>query len=120
MPIRFLACTDAFLAFLMLIVGVTKEKLDNKVFNIIPDRDPVARIDDPAELFQHISCKAPKNDFVGCHFAVRSLCEILYTCGTGIRPALCECVTLFGYPEPEPLSDIDAGPSFAELCGIES
>lgn len=98
--------------------GVTKEKLDNKVFNIIPDRDPVARIDDPAELFQHIACTAPKNDFVGCHFAVRSLCEILYTCGTGIRPALCECVTMFGYPEPQLISKV-GGRTFADACGLD-
>jgi len=96
--------------------GVTEEDLNSKVFNIIPDRDPVARIDDVGELFQHIACKAPKNEFVACHFAVRSLCEIIYTCGTGIRPALCECVTQFGYPEPEQLGNR----SFAEACGLSS
>lgn len=96
--------------------GVTEEKLDKKVFNIIPDRDPVAHIDDVAQLNQHIACTAPKNDFVGCHYGLRSLCEIMHTCGTGIRPALCECVTIYGYPEPRPTGNR----TFAEACPVPS
>lgn len=95
---------------------VTVDKLNKKTFNIIPDRDPVARIDDVADLFQRISCKAPANAFVDCHFALRSLCEILHTCGTQGRPALCECVTNFGYPEPESVD----GSDFKTACGITS
>jgi hypothetical protein len=39
---------------------------------------------------------------VGCHTALRSFCEIAYTCGSLGRPVICECVTQFGYPEPNP------------------
>ena len=96
--------------------GVTVDKLNSKVFNIIPDRDPVAMIDDPAQLFQRISCTADSNNFVDCHTSTRSLCEIIHTCGTGNRPALCECVTDFGYPEPIPTGNR----TFAEACGVAS
>jgi hypothetical protein len=44
------------------------------------------------------------------------LCEIMHTCGTGIRPALCECVTVYGYPEPRPTGNR----TFAEACPVSS
>jgi hypothetical protein len=46
------------------------------------------------------------------HIDLSSLCEVIYTCGTGKRPALCECVTMFGYPEPKPTGFR----TFAEAC----
>lgn len=90
------------------------EALNSKVFNIIPDRDIVPRLDDVARLFQKIRCTAPVNDFAGCHDGRRSLCEIIHTCGTGIRPALCDCTTEFGYPEPTPKAGVTK--SFNEEC----
>jgi lipase ATG15 len=99
---------------------LTLEALDTWVFNIIPDRDIVPRFDDVARLFQKIRCIAPINDFAGCHDGRRSLCEILHTCGTGIRPALCDCTTEFGYPEPTPKAGVTK--TFKEECAalIES
>jgi len=90
------------------------DTLNSRTFNIIPDRDVVPRIDEPALLNQHIRCFAPVGDFIGCHDGRRSLCEILYSCGSGNRPALCECNTLFDYPEPAPKPG--ANRTFAEAC----
>ncbi len=52
----------------------------------VPDRDPVPRIDDLAENYQRIECRAPANRPYECHLGRRSLCEILYTCGSEGRP----------------------------------
>jgi lipase ATG15 len=93
---------------------VTKEALNTLTFNIVPDRDIVPRLDDIAKLNQHIRCTAPINDFVGCHDGRRSLCEIIFTCGTNLRPALCDCTTEFGYPEPTPKEGVTT--TFAEAC----
>jgi len=79
---------------------VTVENLNTLTFNVIPARDPVAKIDDKARLYQNINCTAAPNNIAGCHAITRSLCEIQYTCGTGDRPVLCECVLDYGYPEP--------------------
>ena len=94
---------------------VTKEELDDKTFNIIPARDVVPRIDDRAQNFQQIRCETDLTDVVGCHDSTRSLCEIMYICGSGDRPVLCECVTLFNYPEPLP-KDPNSTLTFAEAC----
>lgn len=93
---------------------ITEEALDKHTFNIIPDRDIVPRFDDKAKLNQAIRCTAPFNDFIGCHDGRRSVCEIIFTCGTGSRPALCDCVTEFGYPEPTPREGVTT--TFAEAC----
>lgn len=79
---------------------VTEEALNTFTFNIIPERDVVPMIDDRARLFQEIRCRASANNFLGCHEAPRSLCEILTTCGSGTRPALCDCSTRYGFPLP--------------------
>ncbi|KAL7555879.1 hypothetical protein ACA910_019295 [Epithemia clementina (nom. ined.)] len=92
---------------------VTVEELNKYTFNIIPDRDPVPQIDDPAKNVQHISCLAAANNFVDCHTSLRSLCDIQYTCGSLHRPTLCECAMLYGYPEPDPTGNR----TFAEACG---
>jgi lipase ATG15 len=89
------------------------EALNKFTFNIIPDRDVVPMIDDRAELFQQIRCRAPYNNFLACHDSPRSLCEIITTCGTGNRPALCECATKYGYPIPLARGNR----SFLEACG---
>jgi lipase ATG15 len=91
---------------------VSEEALNNRVFNVIPDRDIISRIGDRSRLFQEIQCRAPMNSLLGCHSMWRSVCELAYTCGTIDRPVLCRCVTQFGYPEP-----IQNGTrTFAEAC----
>ena len=92
---------------------VTVDDLNKYTFNIIPDRDPVPMIDDPAKNIQRIACLADTNNFIDCHTSTRSLCDIQYTCGSGPRPTLCDCALYFGYPEPEQLGDR----TFAEACG---
>eukprot|EP00522_Entomoneis_paludosa_P011926 CAMPEP_0172439516 /NCGR_PEP_ID=MMETSP1065-20121228/474_1 /TAXON_ID=265537 /ORGANISM="Amphiprora paludosa, Strain CCMP125" /LENGTH=969 /DNA_ID=CAMNT_0013188207 /DNA_START=79 /DNA_END=2988 /DNA_ORIENTATION=- len=91
---------------------VTLENLNKYTFNIIPDRDPVPMIDDPAKNVQHIACLAPSNNFIDCHTSIRSLCDIQYTCGSGPRPTMCDCALYYGYPEPESIG----GRTFAEAC----
>mmetsp|Transcript_22322 Transcript_22322/g.48510 ORF Transcript_22322/g.48510 Transcript_22322/m.48510 type:complete len:1008 (+) Transcript_22322:13-3036(+) len=94
---------------------VTVENLNKYTFNIIPDRDPVPMIDDPAKNVQHIACLAPANNFIDCHTSIRSLCDIQYTCGSGDRPTLCDCALYYGYPEPEAIGDR----TFQEACGVK-
>jgi hypothetical protein len=96
---------------------VSSGDLDSKTFNIIPERDVVPMFDDVAQNFQHIRCNTGANDPIGCHDSTRSLCEIIFTCGSQLRPALCECVQLFGYPEPVPTGNR----TFADACpGLEN
>jgi lipase ATG15 len=124
---------------------VTEEQMNQYTFNIVPNRDIVPMLDDKADQFQFIRCEAEPYDFVGCHFARRSLCEILYTCvslrvggaehvlqygrsnsidttltfllqGTANRPAVCQCATQFGYPEPLTNGEI----TFEEVCGTST
>jgi len=95
---------------------LTKEALDTLTFNIIPDSDPVPRFDDRAALFEEIRCTAAPNAVGGCHSSARSLCEILYTCGSSGRPVPCNCVTDFGYPAPKPMEGVTR--TFEEACGI--
>ena len=96
---------------------VTTGQLDRYSFNIIPERDVVPKIDDPAQNYQKIRCNAGYTDVIGCHDTTRALCEAIYTCGTDGRPALCECVTLMNYPEPQPV-DPSSGITFAEACNL--
>jgi hypothetical protein len=93
---------------------VTPEDMNKYTFNIVPNRDIVPMLDDVADQFQNIRCESPAYDFVSCHYSERSLCEILYTCGTGNRPALCECVTVHHYPKP--ITDWDE--DFDTACGL--
>ncbi|KAG7374441.1 lipase class 3 [Nitzschia inconspicua] len=97
---------------------VTAEQMNQYTFNIVPNRDIVPMLDDKADQFQHIRCQSPSWDFVGCHFSKRSLCEVAYTCGTGQRPAICECHRDYGYPRPEFNSTDGAEDNFDEICGI--
>jgi lipase ATG15 len=46
---------------------ISEEDLDKYTLNIIPDRDLVPMIDDPAQNYQRINCSAPRNDPFNCH-----------------------------------------------------
>jgi lipase ATG15 len=93
---------------------ISEEALNTFTFNVIPDRDVVPRVGGVAHLFENVDCTAPARDVFGCHTSTRTLCELLYKCGSGNRPPLCQCVTEFGYPEPISTS----GELFAEACAI--
>ena len=94
---------------------ISADALDAFTFNIIPERDVVPMIDDPAQNHQSIRCNTDLADVVGCHDSTRSLCEIIYSCGSEGRPIPCACVTTFGYPEPTPV-DPSNTQSFADFC----
>lgn len=79
---------------------LTVDQLDTRILNVIPDRDYIARIDDPGRLYQRIECRAPAYSLFGCHSMWRTLCEFAYQCGSDGRPVLCWCVTKYGYPAP--------------------
>jgi len=93
---------------------ITDYDLNTFTFNIVPNRDVVPRIDDVADLFQRIECRTDANDFFGCHAASRSLCEIMWTCGSGTRPTFCMCHKKYGYPEPKQWNE--TGRTFQEAC----
>ncbi|GFH56298.1 hypothetical protein CTEN210_12774 [Chaetoceros tenuissimus] len=71
---------------------ITPEALKNYTFNIVPDRDPVPRIDDLSKNFQRIQCRTSANNFIGCHFGDQSICELLLSCGSEGRPIPCNCI----------------------------
>jgi lipase ATG15 len=83
--------------------------------NIIPQKDMIAHIDDPAENYQIIRCL--DRQILNCHDSLRSLCEISYSCGSRERPVICTCVQDYGYPEPTPKNGTTR--TFAEACGIQ-
>lgn len=91
---------------------ISADELDEYTFNIIPHYDIVPRIDDVAQNFQNIDCLSKSPNPLSCHTNTRSLCELLFRCGSGPRPVLCECTKHFGYPEPI----TDGNQSFAEMC----
>lgn len=93
---------------------VTEDDLDTFTFNLIPDRDIVPTAGGVAKHFENLQCRSAPNDPFGCHDVLRTLCELLFTCGTDDRPAICQCVTEYNYPQP--ISTI--GASFAEACGF--
>lgn len=93
---------------------ISEDDLNTYSFNIIPDRDIVPKVGGVAHLFELVDCRAPDQDLFGCHSSFRTLCELLYKCGSGDRPTLCECATEFGYPEPISTT----GQSFAEACAM--
>lgn len=74
-------------------------------------------IDDVAQNYQSIRCLTEFQDVLGCHSSDRSLCEIIFTCGSHNRPIPCMCVTEFGYPEPKPKTGTNR--TFAEACAEE-
>ena len=97
--------------------AVSAEALDQYTFNVIPDRDITSMMDDPAKNVQEIRCIAEKSDTVACNHAQRSFCEILYSCGTGPRPVLCDCAE-YGYPLPTVKVEL-MEESFEEACGYD-
>lgn len=103
---------NAVLSGLSFTPQVFPEELDKYTFNIVPEKDVVPLFDDLAQNYQNINCNAAKNALFACHSILRTLCELQYRCGTGNRPAICECSTVFGYPQPMTLGDGD----FDQLC----
>jgi len=91
---------------------LSEDALNRFTFNVIPDRDMVPRVDDVARLKQNIRCSAPMNSVFGCHAIERTLCELMVSCGTQGRPAICRCAKDYGYPEPNPTGNR----TFAEAC----
>ena len=81
--------------------SVTEENLASYTFNIVPARDIVPTFDDLSTNFQRIRCTSNANSPAGCHSSSRSICELLYTCGSHGRPIPCNCVHEFHYEIPK-------------------
>ena len=96
---------------------ITEEDLRRYTFNVVPNRDPVPMIDDLSQNYQRVKCRSEMNDFVGCHNADRTLCEVLFECGSSGRPIPCACYHTYGYDLPT--SNVD-GTDFFESCPKES
>lgn len=103
---------NAMLSRLSFAPQLTVEQLNSRTFNVIPHRDWIPKFDDVAQNYQNIDCRSESRNPLSCHSIVRTICELMYTCGTNNRPALCECVTSFGYPMP--LTDGDQ--DFEAMC----
>jgi lipase ATG15 len=107
---------NAMLSRLSVLPQVSVEQLNTRTLNVIPNRDIIPRFDDPAQNYQMINCRSESRNPISCHSIVRTICELLYTCGTGNRPALCECVTSFNFPRPQTVGD----QNFEEECASAS
>lgn len=95
---------------------VSADDVNRYTFNIIPEGDVIPMIDDRARSFQEIRCKTEHTDYLSCHDFHRSLCEVMYSCGSQGRPVACECVYRYGYPEPMATDNLTL--SFAQACGV--
>jgi lipase ATG15 len=94
---------------------LTVEALNTLTFNVVPSKDIIPMVDDKARLYQNINCTAPSSEFVDCHSIVRTLCEVMYSCGSNGRPVPCECVLDYKYPEPSYIGN-DTSSNFTQLC----
>jgi lipase ATG15 len=92
------------------------ETINSMLFNVIPERDVVPLVDSPGLLTQNIACRARRNDVFGCHTSTRSLCEILYKCGSYNRPPPCECAVKYGYPEAQ---QVAGNETYTDICGAK-
>ncbi|KAL7544460.1 hypothetical protein ACHAWF_007839 [Thalassiosira exigua] len=92
---------------------ISLDDLEQYTYNLIPQRDIVGQLGGKAK-FASIKCRAGINEPFGCHYAYRSLCELMYTCGNVKRPVYCECVDVLGYPEPTAIDG--SGTSFQSTC----
>jgi lipase ATG15 len=96
---------------------VSIESLEKYTFNIVPDRDVVPRLDDLSQNYQRIKCRSGLNDPLACHSSKRSLCELLYQCGSKGRPIPCDCLDLESdYGNPQPVSSNSGGASMQDVC----
>lgn len=69
--------------------GIERQALDEYTLNIIPEYDIFPMVDDPALLVQNILCSASRTEgILACHASLRTACEIMLACGSGVRPPL--------------------------------
>lgn len=93
------------------------DDLKKYTLNIVPERDIFPKIGDQLAV-EKIKCRADTKDSFSCHDAGRSLCEMLYSCGTVKRPVYCECMEMYGFPEPLPVDNKEL--SFREVCSADT
>jgi hypothetical protein len=104
--------------------GITAAALDKYTINVVPEADPVPHLDDPSLVAENIRCRAPMNAGVGaCHSLKRTICEIMYTCGSGRRPPIANCHKDYGFPpasnRTRPVPPSDSEEQEEGLFGIE-
>lgn len=93
--------------------SISLDDIKKYTYGVIPSRDLVPKVGGEHMNSASIKCRADINDPFACHFAYRSLCEIMYTCGNIERPVYCECVSM-GYPEPTAIDG--SGESLESSC----
>eukprot|EP00956_Cyclotella_meneghiniana_P015664 scaffold24155_cov89-Cyclotella_meneghiniana.AAC.1 len=80
---------------------ISLEDIKQYSVTLVPQRDIISHLGGRHDNSNQITCRASIKDSFSCHLAFRSLCELLYTCGSKVkRPVYCECLS-FGYPEPK-------------------
>jgi len=94
---------------------ISLEDIKQRSYSVIPQRDIISHLGGEHMNSAGIKCRAGANDFFACHYAYRSLCELMYTCGNVKRPVYCECVSM-GYPEPTSIDG--SGTSLEFSCEV--
>ena len=80
---------------------ISLEDIKQYSVTLVPQRDIISHLGGRHDNSNQITCRASIKDSFSCHLAFRSLCELLYTCGSKVkRPVYCECLS-FGYPGPK-------------------
>ena len=95
---------------------ISQENLNKYSFNVIPDGDIVAMIDDPMKRHERIECRLETNRSFMCHFPTRTFCELNFVCGSNGRPVPCVCAKQLGYPKPTRIMNATNEKSFEEIC----
>ncbi|GBG33299.1 Hypothetical Protein FCC1311_034351 [Hondaea fermentalgiana] len=79
--------------------GFNQSMLDAFAVNIIPRGDPIPTVDDQALLTENILCRVGRGAYLGaCHELKRTFCELQYICGSGDRPPVSICNTIYQFP----------------------
>lgn len=95
---------------------ISKEDIDKYAFNVIPERDVVAMIDDPSKRYENIDCRVKANGFYNCHMPRISFCELMFVCGSNGRPVPCICAKELGYDRPTKIMNATSTKTFDEVC----
>ena len=92
---------------------ISLDQIKKHTYAVIPQMDIVPRLGGAHMNSASIKCRTGLSDMFDCHFAKRTLCELMFTCGNVKRPVYCECLSM-GYPEPSSIDGSES--SLGLLC----